>query len=49
MTFTFKVFYEDDCLHSYGKKKSKLIRAKNKEQALKRFQEKYGIKPLYAV
>lgn len=48
MMFTFKVFYEDDCLLSYGKKKSKLIRAKNKEQALKRFQEKYGIKPLYA-
>ena len=49
MTFTFIVYYEDDCLHNYCKKRSKLVRAKNKEQALERFKEKYGINPLYAV
>ena len=49
MTFTFRVYYEDDSLMNYGKKRSKLVRAKNKEQALDRFKEKYGIAPLYAV
>lgn len=49
MTFTFRVYYEDDSLRNYGKKRSKLVRAKNKEQALDRFKEKYGIAPLYAV
>ena len=49
MTFTFRVYYEDDSFYSYGKKRSKLVRAKNKEQALERFKEKYGIAPLYAV
>ena len=49
MTFTFRVYYEDDSLFSYGKTRSKMVRAKNKEQALDRFKEKYGIAPLYAV
>ena len=49
MTFTFRVYYEDDALCSYGKKRSKLVRAKNKEHAMERFKEKYGITPLYAV
>ena len=49
MTFTFRVYYEEDSLLNYGKKRSKLVRAKNKEQALDRFKEKYGIAPLYAV
>ena len=49
MTFTFRVYYEDDSMFSYGKKRSKLVRAKNKEKALKRFKEKYDIIPLYAV
>ena len=49
MTFTFRVYYEDDSLHSYGKKRSKMVWAKNKEQALDRFRKKYGITPLYAV
>ena len=49
MTFTFRVYYEDDSLRYYGKKRSKMVRAKNKEQALDRFKEKYGINPLYAV
>ena len=49
MTFTFRVYYEDDLLLNYGKKRSKLVRAKNKEQAMERFKEKYGIDPLYAV
>lgn len=49
MTFTFRVYYEDDSLMNYGKKRSKLVRAKNKEQAMNRFRGKYGIEPLYAV
>ena len=49
MTFTFRVYYEDDSLQNYGKKRSKLVRAKNKERAMERFREKYGIDPLYAV
>lgn len=49
MTFTFRVYYEDDSLLNYGKKRSKLVRAKNKEQAMERFLEKYGVKPMYAV
>lgn len=49
MTFTFGVYYEDDSLRNYGKKRSKMVRAKNKKQALDRFKEKYGIAPLYAV
>ena len=49
MTLTFRVYYEDDSLYSYGKKRSKMVRAKNKEQAMERFKEKYGIDPLYAV
>ena len=49
MTFTFRVYYEDDSLRNYGKKRSKLVRSKNNEQAMERFKEKYGIDPLYAV
>ena len=49
MTFTFRVYYEDDSLHFYGKKCSKMVRAKNKEQAMELFLEKYGVKPMYAV
>ena len=36
MTFTFKVYYEDDSLLNYSKERSKLVRAKNKEQAMER-------------
>lgn len=49
MTFTFRVYYWDDSPLNYGKERSKLVRAKNEEQAMKRFKEKYGIDPLYAV
>ena len=49
MTFTFRVYYEDDSSFSYGKDRSKLVRAKNKERAMERFRDKYGITPLYAV
>jgi hypothetical protein len=49
MTFTFRVYYEDDSLRNYGKKRSKLVRAKIRKQAMERFKEKYGIDPLYAV
>ena len=49
MTFTFRVYYEDDSLWYHGRERSKLVRAKNKEQAMERFKEKHGINPLYAV
>ena len=49
MTFTFRVYYEDNSLHCYGKKRSKMVRAKSKEQAMERFREKFGINPLCAV
>ena len=49
MTFTFRVYYEDDSLLYYGKERSKLVRAKNEEQAMYRFKKKYGTTPLYAV
>ena len=48
MTFTFKVYDEDDSVYNYGKVKNKLVRAKSKEKALVRFKEKFGIEPLYA-
>jgi hypothetical protein len=46
MTFTYRVFYEDDSLRNYGKIRSKLIRAKSREKAMQRFREKYGLEPL---
>ena len=49
MTFTFRVYYEDDSLRNYGKKRFKMVRARDTYQALVKFKEKYGIAPLYAV
>ena len=49
MTFTFRVYYEDDSFQNHGKKRFKMVRARDKYQALVRFKEKYGITPLYAV
>ena len=49
MTFTFRVYYEDDSLLNYGKKQFEMVRARDKYHALVRFKEKYGINPLYAV
>lgn len=48
MTFTYRVFYEDDCRWNYGKLLSKRVRAKSPEKAMEKFQKKYGIKPLRA-
>lgn len=48
MTFTYRVFYEDDSIHSYGKIRSKLVRAKTPEKAMEKFRKKYGVQPLYA-
>lgn len=48
MTFTYRVYYEDDSLYSYGKIRSKRVRARTPEKAMQRFREKYGINPLYA-
>lgn len=46
MTFTYRVFYEDDSVYSYGKIRSRLIRARSPRQAMERFRMKYGIEPL---
>lgn len=46
MTFTYRVFYEDDSVFSYGRIRSKLVRARSKEKALERFRVMYGIEPL---
>ena len=46
MTFTYRVYYEDDSLWFYGKIRSVLVRAKSPKQAMERFQKLYGIKPL---
>ena len=49
MTFTFKVYYEDDSIYNYVEVRYKLVRAKNREQAMKRFKEKFGFELIYAV
>lgn len=49
MTFQFKVFYEDDSVFSYGQKRSKMVRAHSRDNALSKFRTMYGIEPLYAV
>ena len=48
MTFTFKVYYEDDSVYNYWEERYKLVRSKNREQAMKRFKEKFGVEPIYA-
>ena len=48
MTFTFKVYYEDDSIYNYGYERYKLVRAKNRKQAMKRFKEKFGVEPIYS-
>lgn len=48
MTFTYRVFYEDDSIYSYGKLRCKLVRARSPEQAMDRFRKKYGVEPLEA-
>lgn len=47
MNYTYKVFYEDDSLHSYGKIRSRLIRAKTPDKAAEKFERIFGIKPSY--
>ena len=39
MTFTFKVYYEDDSVYNYGKVKNKLVRAKSKEKEPKKVKD----------
>ena len=46
MTFTYRVFYEDDSIYSFGKIRSRKVRARSPEKAKKRFREKYGIEPM---
>jgi hypothetical protein len=49
MTFQFKVYYEDDSIYGYGKRRHKFIRARNKAQAIEKFKIKYGINPIDVV
>lgn len=49
MTFTYRVYYEDDSIWNYGKMKSRLVRAGSPKKAMEKFREKYGVEPLYAV
>lgn len=46
MTFTYRVFYEDDSRWNYGKILSRLIRAGSPKKAMAKFQQIYGIMPL---
>lgn len=46
MKFTFKVYYAVGSI--YVEAKYKLVRANNKEEAMKRFKEKFGLEPIYA-
>ena len=48
MTFTYRVFYEDDSLYSYGKIRSRLVRARSRKKAMRKFREMYGIEPMEA-
>lgn len=51
MKFTFKVYYAVDSIYNYVnyvEAKYKLVRANNKEEAMKRFKEKFGLEPIYA-
>ena len=48
MTFTYRVFYEDDSRWNYGKILSRLVRARSPEKAMVKFRKKYGIVPLWA-
>lgn len=48
MTYTYRVFYEDDSRWNYGKILSKLVRAKSPKKAMDKFRQKYGVIPLYA-
>lgn len=48
MTFTYRVFYEDDSFRNYGKIRSRLVRAKTAGKAMEKFREKYGVTPMRA-
>lgn len=48
MTFTYRVYYEDDSIWNYGKVKRKLVRARSPKKAMEKFRMKYGVEPLYA-
>jgi hypothetical protein len=49
MTFQFKVYYADDSVYSYGKRRHRFIRARNKAHAAEKFKAKYGIEPIDVV
>lgn len=48
MRFTYRVYYEDDSWRSYGKIRCKLVRARSKQQAMDKFYQRFGIRPLRA-
>lgn len=49
MTFQFKVYYEDNSVYGYGKRRHKFVRARNKDQAIEKFKSKYGINTIGVV
>ena len=47
MTFTYRVYYEDNSWHSYGKIRCKLVRSRSPEKAIEKFRKKFGAEPMY--
>ena len=48
MRFTYRVYYRDDSRRFYGKLRCKLVHARSAKQAMDKFRQKTGIKPLRA-
>jgi len=48
MRFTYRVFYRDDSRRFYGKIRCKLMHARSRQQAMDKFEKRFGIKPLRA-
>ena len=48
MRFTYRVYYRDDSRWNYGKLRCKLVHARSKQQAMDKFYQRFGIRPLRA-
>lgn len=48
MRFTYRVFYRDDSRWYCGRLRCKLVHARSKQQAMDKFYQRFGIKPLRA-
>lgn len=48
MNFTYRVYYEDDSIHNYGRILSRRVRAHSPAKAMAKFERIHGIKPLRA-